>query len=82
MFDQSISDGTYTLFDMDNSYPAVSGNDQVTDSFQNTRYLNYTLQVGPGQTNDFMDFGTYIDPRYTFVVAAAYAQQSSAAAVV
>lgn len=78
VFDQSVSDGTYTLYDENNTFPTVSGNNQLTDYFQDGQYLNYILRVDAGQPSDFMDFGTYIDPQGTFVVASAYTQESSA----
>jgi hypothetical protein len=80
VFSQSLADGTYTLYSENNSYPTVAGNNQTTDYFQDSQYLDYNLRVGPDQPADFMDFGTYIDPQGTFVLAPAYPQVSAAAA--
>jgi hypothetical protein len=59
----SIGDGAYTLFDMNATYPPITGSNQATDYFMDpTVYLTYAMRVDAGQPFDFMDFSIYCDP--------------------
>jgi len=59
----SIGDGSYTLADMNGTYPPITGSNQAMDYFMDpTVYLPYAMRVDAGQQFDFMDFSIYCDP--------------------